>query len=102
VLMEIGGIGIDIQLCRARIGVFGGNRKTVKGKHRWNCKEATPFGLSFSAVLLCFLFLALLNVMALYPFCLNAFLKCGILSLKHSVSYIVLPFLMSGQHCVFL
>lgn len=54
----------------------------------WKGKEATPIGLYFSVVVLCFLFMVLLKAVALYPFCLNVVLKCWISTLKRSVSHV--------------
>jgi hypothetical protein len=50
----------------------------------WNSQEATPIGLSFSAVLPSCLFMALLKAVALYLLYLNVFLECQILVFRHS------------------
>jgi hypothetical protein len=60
----------------------------------WNSTKATPIGPS-----LCHSFVFFIHDSAegcgLHSFWLSAFLKCRILSLRHSVSHIVLAWLMS-------
>jgi hypothetical protein len=67
----------------------------------WNSKEVTPISLSVPAVLLCFVFVALLKAPAFYSFSLNVCLKCWISLLIHSVSHIILIWVMSvvGTAC---
>jgi hypothetical protein len=60
-----------------------------------NSKEVTPISLSVPAVLLCFCIRGSVEGCSIYLFCLNVFLKCWISLLIHSVSHIVLIWVMS-------
>jgi hypothetical protein len=55
----------------------------------WNGKIATPVGFSFSVIVLLLWYISLLKSAPLYPFCLNASLKCRISALRLFVSHIV-------------